>query len=410
MQELLRYYYLNSFGHRCKCIYRCFSLFAIDVYNRANDVCSSAPEFCTTGDQTRQTQSFSACVSTWARTQPSMHAVLEHLKAGRTAGDVALDGQVNRKFLTFHRDVTEECGARDKQHSWAIIEKQEELVIYGPFYPNYSSGQHSEDVIIKQTQELLESDAVAPDWKIYIFTLNSPCLARNSEPCMLNLVRKAHEWWSLYRVRTHIGFVKCWGFKGNKETLFKDVNYSQIQLVIKSENHQSYVEEAEKKPDLDPLCENLFSAMKEALKSVRFPPVNIEQGTDWRSYFKSVLSILPEDENFTQDVDGFLKEAQALLSRSSGSLQQCVEEGETFALGCSFSAQVSDAVASQARLAFQQCWREAVQDKYAESVRERLTEAFNQCTVHMFIKAVAKFTKHFLQIGKICFQDAHLTD
>lgn len=387
-------------------MHRRLSLFPIDVYNRANHVCSSAPECCTTEDQRCQTQSFSACVSTWARTQTSVHAVLEHLKAGRTAGDVALDSHVNRKFLTFHRDVTEECGAEDKQHSWAVIEKREELVIYGPFYPNYSSGEHSEDIVIKQTQELLESDAVAPDWKIYIFTVNSPCLARNSEPCMLSLVRKAHEWWSLYRVKTHIGFVKCWGFKGNKETLFRDVNCSQIELLIQSENHQSYVQAAKEKPDLDPLCENLFSAVKEALKSVRFPPVDVEQGTDWKSYFKSVFSILPEDENFTREVDSILTEAQALLSGSSGSLQRCEEEGETFALGCSFSAKVSDAIASQARLAFQQCWREAVRNKYAESVRERLTEAFNQCTVRTFINGVAKFTKHFLQIGRICFQAA----
>lgn len=387
-------------------MHRCLILFPIDVYNRANHVCSSVPECWTTEDQRRQTQSFSDCVSTWARTQPSMQAVLEHLKAGRTAGDVVLDSHVNRKFLTFHRDVTEECGAEDKQHSWAVIEKREELFIYGPFYPNYSSGKHSEDVVIKQTQELLESDAVAPDWKVYIFTVNSPCLARNSEPCMLNLVRKAYEWWSLFRVRTHVGFVKCWGFKGNKETLFRDINYSQIQLVIQSENHQRYVEAAKTKPDLDPLCENLFSAVKEALKLVQFPPADVEQGTDWKSYFKSVFSILPDDENFTRDVDGFLKEAQALLSGSSGSLQWCVEKGETFALGCSFSAKVSDAIASKARLAFQQCWREAVRDKYAESVRERLTEAFNQCTVYTFVNNVAKFTKHFLQIGRICFQDA----
>lgn len=378
----------------------------VDVYSRDKHFCSSTPEVCTTEDYRYKTQSFSAFVSSWARTKPPMHAVLEHLKAVQKTGDVALESHINSKFLTFHRDVTEECGAEDKQHSWAVIEKREELVIYGPFYPNYSSGEHSEDVVIKQTQELLESDAVAPDWKVYIFTVNSPCLARNSEPCMLNLVRKAHEWWSLYRIRTYIGFVKCWGFNGNKENLFRDINYSQIELVTQSENHQSYMEAAEKKPNLDPLCKDLFSAVKESLKLVKFPPVDVEQGADWKSYFKSVFNVLPEDKNFAGDVDGFSNEAQALLLGSSGSLQRCVEEGEKFFLGCSFSAQVVDAVASQARLAFQQCWREAVRDKYVKSVQERLTEAYNQCTVHMFINSVTKFTKQFLQIGRICFQDA----
>lgn len=388
------------------CVHGGLSLFHLDLHHRAGCVCSSRPEVWSVGDQRRQTESFSAHVTTWACTQPSLHVVLEHLKAGRVAGDVALDNHVNRKFLAFHHDVTEECGAEDKQHSWAVIEKREEIIIYGPFYPNYSSGEHSEDVVIKQTQELLESDAVTADWKVYVFTVNSPCLARSSEPCMLNLVRKAHEWWSLYRVRTRVGFVKCWGFKGSKETLFRHVDCSQIELVSQSEDHQSYVEAAERHPSLHPLSENLFLAVKEALKSVEFPPIDVEQGADWKCYFKRVFSILPEDEKFTRDVDGFLREAHALLSVTSGSLQRCVEEGETFALGCSFSAQVSDAVAAQARLAFQQCWREAVRDKYAESVRERLTEAFNQCTVHTFIRGVAKFTKHFLQIGRIRFQEA----
>lgn len=374
----------------------------IDLYNRDNNVCASPPGFCSE-DYRYQTQSFSALMATWVSTRPSMHAVHEHLKAGPKAVNITLESSVNCKFLTFHRDVTEECGAEDKQHSWAVIEKREELVIYGPFYPNYSSGEHSEDLVIKQTQELLESAAVTPDWKVYIFTVNSPCLARNSEPCMLSLVRKAHEWWCLYRVKTHIGFVKCWGFKGNKENLFREINYSQIELVTQSQSHQSYKEAAEKKLDLDPLCEDLFCVVRECLKLVPFPPVDFEQGTDWNSYFKSVLSILPEDESFVRDVDCFIKEAQALLLGSSGSLQRCVEEGENFFLGCTFSAQVVDAVASQARLTFQQCWREAVRDKYAESVRERLTEAYNQCTVHMFINSVAKLTKQFLHIGRICF-------
>lgn len=89
-----------------------------------------------------------------------MNKVLQHLKVGPVIADVFLDSQVNHKFLEFHRDITEECGAEDKQHSWAVIEKQEEIVIYGPYYPNYNNGEHSEDIIIKQTQELLESDAV----------------------------------------------------------------------------------------------------------------------------------------------------------------------------------------------------------------------------------------------------------
>lgn len=344
---------------------------------------------------------------TWALTQPPARALLEHLKAGRAAGDLALDGRVNRKFLAFHREVSEECGAQDKQHSWAVMEKREELLIFGPFYPDYSRGVHSEDQLLAQTQELLEAEPAAEaERELYVFTVNSPCLARSAEPCMLKLLRKAHEWWSRYRVRTHVGFLKCWGFKGSKENLFRDVDRSQIELISLSEDHRRYVEAAEEQLQLQPLGEDLFWAVKEALRSVRFPPADVQPGTDWRGYFKSALSILPEDETFSRDVEAFLREAGQLLAGGGGGLRRCLQDGEALAQGRSFSARLSEADQARARLALGRCWREALRDKHAESVRERLTEAFNQCTVHAFIRGVAKSSQHFLQIGRVRFQEA----
>lgn len=69
-------------------------------------------------------------------------------------------------------DVTEECGPEDKQHSWAVTENPEEFFFYGPYFPDKSRGS-SEDVVIQQTQELLETGAESA-----IFTQNSLCLAR----------------------------------------------------------------------------------------------------------------------------------------------------------------------------------------------------------------------------------------
>lgn len=344
-------------------------------------------------------------ISSWDSTQDAVRKVLEHLRFGQTDDDIFLNDSVNERFLQFHCDITEECGAEDKQHSWAVIEKQEEIVMYGPYYPNYNNGEHSEDIIIKQTQELLDSEAASSDWKVYIFTMNSPCLARNTDPCMLNLVRRAQEWWRAYGVRTHIGYVKCWGFKGTKENLFRDVNYRQVDCIGQTEDHAGYVKAAEKSTDLNPLCENLFSPVKRLLRSVSFPL--IVQGQDWRSHFKRMHSILAQDttETFTQEVNAMIEAAQALLSEKSASFEECVEKGQGFASGHAFSSQVSDAVQDQTRLTFQQCWREMIQDKYAEFIREKLTEDFNQSTVQLFIKDVAKFTKQYLQIGRVQFSE-----
>lgn len=352
------------------------------------------------------TESFFEQVSSWADTQHSVQRVLEHLRFRPAIEDIFLHDSVNRKFLEFHRDITEECGAEDKQHSWAVIEKQEEVVMYGPYYPNYNNGEHSEDIIIKQTQELLE--CVSEDCQVYVFTMNSPCLARNTYPCMLNLVQKALEWWTVYGVKTHIGYVKCWGFKGAKENLFRDINHSQVDCIDQTEDHVSYVKAAEKSTDVNPLCENLFSAVKHLLRPASFPLMNVSQGQDWKSYFKSMHSVFeckPVDEVkiYTQEVNAVIKAAQALLSEKSGTFEEHFEKGRTFALDCAFSSQVSETVQDQVRLTFQQCWREMVQDRYVEFIREKLTEDFNQCTVQLFIKDVVKFTKEYLEIGRIQF-------
>ncbi|CAK6962303.1 uncharacterized protein LOC119908796 [Scomber scombrus] len=361
-------------------------------------------------EQLTDTKNFFEPISSWSDTQNSGKKVLQHLKFRQATSDIFLNELVNKKFLEFHHDISEECGAEDKQHSWAVIEKQEEIVMYGPYYPNYNNGEHSEDTIIKQTQELLDSETVSEDWKVYVFTMNSPCLARNTEPCMLNLLQKSQEWWSMYRVKTHIGYVRCWGFRGTKENLFRDLNYKQVDCIDQTEDHESYVKAAEKSSDLNALCENLYSAVKHLLRSenLSFPLITSVQGQDWRTYFKSMKSIYeckPEDEKkvLKQEVNIVIEAAQVLLSEKSKSFRDNLEKGQAFALCEAFISQVSETTQDQMRLMFQQCWREMIQDKYVEFIREKLTEDFNQCTVQLFIKDILDFTKEFLQIGRIQF-------
>lgn len=95
----------------------------------------------------------------------------------------------------------------------------------------YLKFNQATSLVISQTQELLESESFSEDVKVYIFTVNSPCLARYAIRCMLNLVHKALEWWNAFGVKTHIGDMKCWGFKGIRENLFQGVNYKQVECV-----------------------------------------------------------------------------------------------------------------------------------------------------------------------------------
>lgn len=363
-----------------------------------------------TSVNTKDIRSFSQLISFWTDTQCAGKKVLHYLKSRQAIGDILLSYSVNKKFLEFHHDITEECGAEDKQHSWAVIEKREEVVMYGPYYPNYNKGEHSEDTIIKQTQELLESSGASEDWKVYVFTTNSPCLGRNIEPCMLKLVRKAREWWLMFRVKTHVGFVKCWGFKGIKETLFRVVNYSQVRTVVQCENYEEYFTTVQNQTHINPLCENVYTLVKHLLNSGPFSFTLSLQGLEWKSYFKRMQIILEssqgnDTELSTQRLSRLTDAVQLMSSEKETSFEEHSKRGQAFALDYSFDSEISEAVQDQLRLAFQQCWTEMIQDKYTESIRETLTEDFNQCTNQLFIKDIVKLTEDFLHIGRIKFSE-----
>ncbi|KAF6735817.1 hypothetical protein FQA47_002384 [Oryzias melastigma] len=346
-------------------------------------------------------------MSSWTDTPNSVRKVLEHLKSKQAAGDIILEDSIRGKFLSFHRDITDECSIEDKQHSWGVIEKQEEVIMYGPYYPNHNNREHSEDVVIRQTQELLESEDVSEDSKVFIFTLNSPCLVRNTNPCMLNLVQKAHEWWSVYGVKTHVGFNRSWGFKGSKESLFRDVSWSQVECINQSADYKSYCEAAERIPELHPLCETMFSVTKHLLKPgpESFPLIT-EQGPDWKSYFRDmhcVAACKPEEEKklLMGEVSLLVETARVLLSEESNSLEGHLEKARAFVLKYAFSSHVCDALQADLRRAFEESWMKMVRGKYAEFVRENLTEDFNQCTVWLCIKDIQKVAEKFLKIGKL---------
>ncbi|KAF7230593.1 uncharacterized protein [Nothobranchius furzeri] len=350
----------------------------------------------------------------WSNTQNSAKKVLEHLRSKAAIVDTLLSDSVSRKFSTFHRDMTEECGAEAKQHSWAVLEKPEEIIMYGPYYPNYNNGEHSEDIIIKQTQELLCSRDVPEDWKVYVFTMNSPCLVRNTDPCintdpcMLSLIHKAWEWWRVHGVKTHIGYVRCWGFKGNKENLFKEINFRQVECITQGVDYESYSKLADKITDLNPLCETVFSIAKDVLRSDKkhFPMMSSDQKQDRRSYFKSMSCSFEgkqgdEKKHLTTELNTMIEAAEALLSEKPESIEEHLEKGEAFSMAHTFSSQVCEALRDEMRVRFQQCWREMVQDRYAEFVRDELTEKFNRSTVQLFLQDVQTFTRQYLQIGKL---------
>lgn len=350
----------------------------------------------------------SQLISVWSDTQCAGSKALLFLQSRETIEDILLNDSVNKKFLEFHRDIAEECGAEDKQHSWAVIEKKEEVVMYGPYYPNYNKGEHSEDIIIRQTEELLESNRAAKDWEVFVFTMNSPCLSRNAEhPCMLKLVQKAKEWWLKFRVKTNVGYKKCWGFKGTKETLFKVINYSQTQAVQESENYEEYV--SRNLTGVNLICQNVFALLKNMLKCGPLNFVLPLQGQEWKCYFKG-MQLIPESVHETdkgrvmEAICIMTEAAKSLSSEKSLNLEEHLARGQAFASDYCFNTQISEWTETEIRLTFQTCWREMVQDKYTEELRDALTDNFNKCINQLFIRDFLDVKSSFLKIGKVHFR------
>lgn len=364
---------------------------------------------CNSVEDLNEAVDLSQLISGWSDTQCIGSKALLFLQSRETTEDILLNDSVNKKFLEFHRDITEECGAEDKQHSWAVIEKKEEVVMYGPYYPNYNKGEHSEDIIIKRTEELLVSDRAAEDWEVYVFTMNSPCLSRTAEhPCMLKLVQKAKEWWLTFRVKTNVGYQKCWGFKGTKETLFRVINYSQVQAVHESEDYEEYVSRNQTCANL--LCQDVFALLKNMLKSRSLSFGLPLQGQEWRSYFKG-MQLVPESVHDTdkrlvmEAICVMIEAAKSLSSEKCLSLEEHLARGHSFASNYTFNPQITECLKTEMRLAFQKCWSEMVQDKYTEEIRDALTEDFNKCINQLFIRDFVNVTSSFLHIGRVRFRE-----
>ena len=359
-------------------------------------------------------------------TRYSVKRALEHFRLGPAAAtaaagsrDTFLSRRANERFLELHRDIGEECGPGSRQHSWAAVETRQEVVMYGPYYPDYARGEHSEDLVVRQTEELLGAEGPrARGGGVYIFTQNSPCLDRDTQPCMLHLVEKALEWHALYGVAVHIGYAKCWGFKGNKEALFRHVDQSQLECVGASRDHQSYVEAVGNRPeaDLSPLSEELFSAVRRTLDAgsehLRFSLRNAAAEQNWKRSFKAALSGVAEGqpqvegEGMTREMDAMGEAAQELVSDGGPrTLGEHMERGRTFAQDYGFASQTPEATRAGARLAFLRGWREVVEARYAEFIRDRLTDDFNRCVTHLFSEDVVKLDKEYVQIGRIRFSE-----
>ncbi|KAM7389652.1 hypothetical protein PAMP_023615 [Pampus punctatissimus] len=114
----------------------------------------------------------------------------------------------------------------EKQYAFAIVKMRNVTFLnFNNVYPDFNKKdkksilpsakftKHSEEILIEQIDAFLKSNG-AEVHKIFIYTVNSPCLKRenrNIVPCMIQIINRANYWEDEYGISTDVGFSNSWG-------------------------------------------------------------------------------------------------------------------------------------------------------------------------------------------------------
>ncbi|XP_049328903.1 uncharacterized protein LOC125788972 [Astyanax mexicanus] len=75
------------------------------------------------------------------------------------------------------------------------------------FYPKHKI--HSEDFIINEINELINNNKIYKDSELWIYTVNSPCTVRSTNPpCMIQLTHLSLKLYSIYKIKMFVVFKK----------------------------------------------------------------------------------------------------------------------------------------------------------------------------------------------------------
>lgn len=147
---------------------------------------------------------------------------------------------VDELWESFQKHYPKTYEERKTQHGFAVVSMKndgkcwvsEEVI---PRHKNKKSNksantftEHTEEILIQQVDEFLQNTRTQVKL-IFIYTLNSPCLKRetkNIAPCMFQFLERAHQWHREYGIPTVVGFTKFWGLSG--PNYFRDLLYSKI--------------------------------------------------------------------------------------------------------------------------------------------------------------------------------------
>lgn len=144
----------------------------------------------------------------------------------------------------------------DTQHAWAFIESPcgGEPFFVGLFKledcKKMCKGKplniHTEKLLLEEVKQILKNNEKLRNTKLFIYTLNSPCLQNSGhESCMDLLIKDSAELYKSYGIKTIVGYSKWYGSTGQVTTFIDPYisSFNHFNLIISSSNFENYCDE-----------------------------------------------------------------------------------------------------------------------------------------------------------------------
>ncbi len=282
--------------------------------------------------------------------------------------------------------------------------------------------EHTEDKIFEQLLEIYSKDDCCYS-EIYIFSTNSPCLARkNHVPCMIQAFVLAKLLYKKHGIKTIIGYLKPWGFSGSydkqlpecpikdcistfpKESQMlgrKDINNNspqktttdKIDIKLLIPVYEQIIPEIKNKTFLmkdNKSTEKKIQKVKLGLKPFysKIPELNIKLNLIKNS--NNILSDLYKKENSDKTFGDFKKHGLDRFKKSMEKIYDILIE----------QADIYKEIKTYLKDDFFPWWNKKVEDPFNKILKNKTSWLLQEHAVCLFLKEIPE-TEPFFNIGYV---------
>ncbi|ROK64910.1 hypothetical protein DPX16_1135 [Anabarilius grahami] len=283
------------------------------------------------------------------------------------------------------------------------------------------NGKHTEDEIFEQQLKIYSEDDCDYS-EIYIFSTNSPCLARkDSVPCMINAIFIAKMLYEKHGMKTIIGYLKPWGYNGSFENILSEISLKDCTSHFKSQTLESKsivnnsLQTTTNKTEADmgllipvykqiiPDVENKTFSMKGTKTERIKPKLDLAQysskiaKSDIKTIFFIKLNKIVSDLFKPDDTEMCLSDFE---KHGLKKFMKCMEEMYDLLIEINEDASISREVCKYLENIFFPWWDEKVQRASSNFLKKETSCFLQKRAVCHFLRDIRDF-EHFFVIGYV---------